>query len=152
MSLLNNDDDIDIYRILSRTIYFGLFTNILIPMALLLICYYADRNYYVADKTAGQGNMVFIAFGILSLGQAAYALWQRGRRLRPLMVRRMETIENDLIMGLLTALKPIFFTIAAISLYGVLYFYLTGRFQETVFLVFFSFIVFQVVRPHCDGI
>jgi len=46
-----------------------------------------------------------------------------------------------------TLSRPIFVMIAAISVYGYLYFYLTGRFKETVFLVLFSFLVFQVIRP-----
>ena len=37
--------------------------------------------------------------------------------------------------------------IGAISLYGVIYFLLTGRFEETMFMVILSFIVFQIVRP-----
>ncbi|MFQ5454378.1 MAG: hypothetical protein ACE5D6_09365, partial [Candidatus Zixiibacteriota bacterium] len=34
-----------------------------------------------------------------------------------------------------------------ISLYGFIYFFLTGRFKEAVFFVVFSFLVFQIVRP-----
>jgi LPXTG-motif cell wall-anchored protein len=148
MSLLDDDDNkLDVYQILAKTLYFGMFVNVLLPMALLMLCYYIDQNYFVQDKTGDMADSLFIIFGLLALIQAGLALWRRGRNLHVPMVRRLETIQHDLMVGVLKASRPIFIMIAAISIYGYLYFYLTGRFKETVFLVLFSFLVFQVVRP-----
>ena len=147
MSLLGDDNTIDVYQVLAKTLYYGMFINVLLPMALLMVCYYIDQNYYVQDKSGDMANSLFIVFGLLALIQAGIALWQRGRNFHAPMVRGFDTIQHDLAVGVLKASRPIFVMIAAISVYGYLYFYLTGRFKETVFLVLFSFLVFQVIRP-----
>ena len=63
------------------------------------------------------------------------------------MIRRQETFQTDLALGLTRICRPVFMLVGAISLYGVQYFVLTGRFEETMFMVILSFVVFQVVRP-----
>ena len=63
------------------------------------------------------------------------------------MIRRAETFETDFASGLLRRTRPVFLVIASVCLYGYVYFLVTGRFQEAVFFVVFSFVVFQVVRP-----
>ncbi len=147
MSLLHEDNNVDYNRIIIKSLYFGMFVNILIPMAGIMLCYYADQNSWMENRVGDFSNSLFIVFAILSLLQAGYALWQKSKNFAHPMVRRVETMEQDLAEGLLKASKPIFLIIVAIAAYGFLYFYLTARFQETVFLVFFSFLVFQVVRP-----
>ena len=63
------------------------------------------------------------------------------------MIRRRETFEEDLAAGLMVGLRPIFLLIAGIAGYGLIYFFMTGRFEESLFVVLFSFLAFQVVRP-----
>jgi len=141
------NDRYDLNRILIKPLYFGLVSNILIPMAGLLVCYYIHNNYGRGNTIGDFDNMLFFIFAILALLQAGFALWWRAKRLQPPMVRSMETFENDLATGLLHSIRPVFIVIAAISIYGYLYFFLTGRFTETVAFIFFSFVVFQIVRP-----
>lgn len=152
MSLLEDDNSIDIFGILAKTLYLGLFTNVMLPVGLLMICYYYDQNSYVSDKVGEMGDLIFFVLAALASGQAAYAFWLRGKVLREPMIRSEETFEKDLASGLLRVLRPIFLIIASISLYGYLYFYLTGRFLETVFVVLISFIVFQIIRPRQGAI
>lgn len=142
-----DNNDYDLNQIIVKPLYFGLVSNILIPMALLLVCYYIHNHYGRDNKVGDLANQLFYTFGVLALFQAVFALWWRGQRLRQPMVRRKETFEEDMIGGLLCACRPVFVIIAAISAYGYLYFFLTGRFTETVVFVFFSFVVFQLVRP-----
>jgi hypothetical protein len=141
------DDEYDLNRIIIRPLYFGLVVNILVPMGLLLICWYFENQQSWYNRIGESANTLFYVFGLLAIAQAGLALWWRGKMMNQPMIRRKETFEDDFAHSLLSRSKPIFLTIAGISLYGIVYFYLTARFKETVFLVFFSFIVFQVVRP-----
>ncbi|MDF1545157.1 MAG: hypothetical protein P1R58_08660 [bacterium] len=152
MSLRDRENAVDTHRVIAKTIYFGMFANVLAPMGLLLVCFYFDKYKMVDNKVGDMGEMIFYLFGLLAVGHAAYAFWSKSKAMRQPMVRRIETLEQDLVEGLIKALRPTFLVIASISLYGYLYFYLTGRFQEAVFVVLFSFLVFQVVRPRYGAV
>jgi small-conductance mechanosensitive channel len=145
-SVLDNSD-YDLNQIVVKPIYFGLVTNILLPMLLFLVCYYI-QSHGGRDNVVGDfANALFFIFAALALLQAALALWWRKRRLKWPMVKGSETFQAEICGGLLRACRPVFAVIAAITLYGYLYYFLTGRFTEMVVFVFFSFIVFQLVRP-----
>ncbi|MCK4858269.1 MAG: hypothetical protein KAT58_09895 [candidate division Zixibacteria bacterium] len=137
----------DLSQLIIRPLYFGLVVNILIPAAGLLICHYVDSNYGRGNVIGDLANPLFFIFVALALLQAVFSLWWRTKRLRRPMVRTIETFEQEMVTGLLRACRPVFIVIAALSAYGYLYFFLTGRFTETVVFIFFSFIVFQLVRP-----
>jgi len=147
-----NGDPIEIHRIIARPLYFGLLSNVVLPMAVLLLCYYFDRHYGVENKLGDLANPTFYVFLILAATQGAFAYWWRGRLMAQPMVRRKETFQQDIIYGLLRVSRPVFILIAAISGYGYLYYFLTGRFSEAVFMVLFSFIVFQFVRPRFGAV
>lgn len=140
-------DDIDINRIISRPLYFALLVNVVLPMAGLFFCYYQDQSSTFSNTMGDFADIFFYLLCALALGHAAYGLWWRFKLNKTPMVRRVETFEEDISDFLNRKTRPIFLVVAAICLYGFLFFVLTGRFNEVVFLVFFSFIVFQVVRP-----
>lgn len=140
-------DTIELYRIIAKPLYFGMMTNVIIPMGLLLVCYYFDQRYHIANKMGDFANTLFFIFLILGATQGAFAYWWRQQLMLKPMIRRKETFQQDLALGLTRISRPVFILIGAISLYGVIYFFLTGRFEETMFMVIISFIVFQVVRP-----
>ncbi|MEW5995581.1 MAG: hypothetical protein AB1744_14455, partial [Candidatus Zixiibacteriota bacterium] len=137
----------DLNRILVRPLYFGLFVNVLIPVAGLFVCYYINNNYGRENVIGNLANQIFVLFAILALVQAGLAVWWYRRRLAQRLVRSQESFEDDLATGLLARVRPVFVVIATISIYGYLYFFLTGRFTETVLFVLVSFIVFQLLRP-----
>ena len=143
----NERSDVDLYQLMAAPLYVGLFVNVLLPMGLLFLCYYANQNFWVTNQVGDFADPLFWVAGILSIGQAGFALWWRTKRLQQPMIHRKETFQGDLKANLVRLLRPVFYLIAGISLYGFLYFYLTGRFDEAVFIVVFSFLVFQVVRP-----
>jgi hypothetical protein len=141
------ENNSDLTGIIVKPLYFGLFVNILVPMVLLLLCYYLDQRGGVVNRVPGMANTLFYIFGVLSLAEAGFALWWRTKLYAQPMIRRRETFEEDFSKALLERSRPIFLVIASISVYGLIYFLLTARFNEAVFLVVFSFLVFQVVRP-----
>ncbi|UCD63630.1 MAG: hypothetical protein JSW34_12940 [Candidatus Zixiibacteriota bacterium] len=141
------DEKYDLNRIIIKPLYFGLVVNVLIPMGLLLICFYFENQRTWYNRIGDFANTLFYLFGLLSLAQTALAVWLRRKLLAAPMIRRKETFEDDLIQSLLKKTRPISYVIALIAAYGLVYFLLTGRFKETVALVVFSFLVFQIVRP-----
>ena len=116
-------------------------------MLLFLVCYYIE-GHGGRDVIVGESaNALFYVFAVLALSQAGSAIWWRKRRLQWPMVKSSESFEDDITGGILVACRPVFVVIAAITLYGYLYYFVTGRFTEMVVFVFFSFIIFQIVRP-----
>jgi hypothetical protein len=142
----------DINQIVARPLYFGLLVNVLIPIGLLFVCYYIDRNNPLPNKIGDFANSLFFIFCVLAILEAVGAVLWRNVLLKQQMVRREETFQSDLIQGMMSRLRPVFLVIAAISIYGFVYFYLTGRFLETMAFVLFSFLTCQVVRPRPGGI
>ncbi len=142
-----NEEKYELGQFIIKPLYWGLMINILIPMAGILVCYYLHINSMRENLIGDFANPLFYIFAVLAVAQAALSLWWRTVRLRRLMVTSEETFEEDLIAGFLKVSKPVFVLIAFISGYGFLYYFLTGRFTETVVFVFFSFIVFQIIRP-----
>lgn len=139
--------DYDLHQIIAKSLYFGLVSNILLPMFGLFICYWANNNSYVPNRVGDFANGLYYVLGAMSLIQTGVAVWWRDRLLKQPMIRHAETFETDISAALLARSRPVFLLIAGISLYGYLYFFLTGRFNEGAFLVVFSFVVFQIVRP-----
>jgi len=147
MSQIPSRDQYDLNRIIIKPLYYGLVVNVLIPMGLLLICFYFENQASLYNRIYGFANTLFYICAALAVVQSGAALWMRNEMQNKPMIRRQETFEEDLIRGLTVKSRPISLLIAAIALYGFVYFFLTARFKETVILVFFSFVVFQLVRP-----
>ncbi len=147
-----DDDEYDLTAMIAKPLYFGMLVNVMIPAGLLFVCYYTSNRYHPENHIPGLANALFYIFAAISLGQAGLALWWRSRRLSRPMVRRRESFEHDITTELSSRSRSIFLLIAAISLWGYVYFFLTGRFTESVVFVVFSFVVFQVVRPRYGSV
>lgn len=146
------DEEYDLTGVIARPLYFGMMFNIVVPAALLFVCYYLENNTYVENRIPGIANGLFYVFAALALVQAGVALWWRNQSLAKPMVRREESLEHDIGEELLRRSKPVFLLIAAITLWGYVYFLLTGRFTEAVVFIVFEFVVFQVVRPRYGSV
>ncbi len=146
------EGDFDLSRVIAKTLYFGFAVNIVVPMVGLFACYYYYNNHFIDNQVGDLANTLFYVFGFLSLSKAGLALWWFQNRMHAPMVRSAGTFEQDLTTAIVARSKPIFILISTINMYGFLYFILTGRFQETVFFVVFSFLVFQIVRPRYGSV
>ena len=147
MSTERNDRDYDLPSLVIKPLYFGLVVNILIPMGLLLICYYVEMHNPPPDRLGFNASTVFIVFAILAVAEAALALWIRSKQFAKPMVTQIDHLEEDVKRALIKRSRPVFAMVAAISFWGVVFYFLTGRFNEGVAFVVFSFVVFQFVRP-----
>jgi len=146
------NDEYDLTGMVAKPLHFGMFINVIIPAGLLFICYYIHNTYYPSNSIPELANPLFYVFLVLSLFQAGLALWWRNRKFQEPMIRREESFEQDMIREIAARSRPVFILIASISIWGYIYFALTGRFQETSGFVLISFIVFQVVRPRYGSV
>jgi len=144
---LEKNNDYDLTGMLVKPLYLGMLVNIVIPAALLFVCYYIYNRYMPENRILSVSNALFYVLCAVSLAQAGLAIWWRNKKFQAPMVRRPESFEHDVSSAVLERSRPVFLLIASISLWGVIYFALTGRFQESVVFVVFEFVVFQVVRP-----
>jgi len=153
MSLLSDDTGYDLHLMLAKPLYFALFVNVLVPAALLYLCHYATNNNLVQSRIEGElADALFYVFAAAALIQGAAAFgWRRRLFARPMIVS-MESFQEDMSSGLMRASRPVSLMVAAISGWGYLYFWLTGRFREAVVLVLFSFVVYQIVRPRLGSL
>jgi hypothetical protein len=149
---LRDYEDFDVTGMVAKPLYFGMAVNVMLPGVLLFLCFYINQHYPLGNQIPGSANLVFYIFAVVSIAQAGLALWWRYKKFGEPMVRRTETMEQDLIRGIMAVSRPTSLMIASISLWGFIYFWLTGRFEETALFVIFSFLVFQVVRPRHGAI
>lgn len=145
-------EGVDLNRLIVGPLYFGLLVNVVAPMVILFICYWYNNNNLMDNQLGPNANMVFYLFAAIAIAQGGLALWWRKRLFDKPMIRRPDTFEHDLQRGLINRSRPVFLLIAAISIWGYVYFFLTGRFTEGALIVLFSFVVFQVVRPRQGGL
>jgi len=149
---LEPTSDYDLTGMIVRPLYLGMLVNIVVPAGLLFVCYYIYNRYAPDNHIPGISNALFYIFCALSFGQAALALWWRNKKFQEPMVRSAESFEHDIGAALHERSRPVFLLIAAITLWGYVYFFLTGRLHESVVFVVFSFLVFQVVRPRYGSV
>jgi hypothetical protein len=121
-------------------------------MGLLLACFYYDKSHDLVNKLGELADPLYYVVLVLAATEGGFAFWWRGKLLEKPMVHSKKTFQQDVMSGLLRASRPVFILIASISLYGYLYYFLTGRFAEAAFMVLFSFIVFQFVRPRFGAV
>lgn len=137
----------DLNRIIAKPLFFGLFVNVAIPMAGLFVCYYIQNHGGTTDRLGDASSTVFYLFAAMALAEAGFTFWWRGKLFGAPMIRRRETFEEDFATQYAQRCRPLFIVIASISLYGYLFYFLSGRFNESLMFVVFSFVAFQIVRP-----
>lgn len=141
------DDDYDLNRIIVRPLYFGMLTNIILPVVGLFVCYYFNNKGPRPNMLGGSSDMVFYLFLAMAAMEVAVAFWLRTKFFQSPMIRTKETFEKDFSDEYLKRCRPLFIMISSISIYGFIYYYLTSEFNAAAWFVVGSFLVFQLVRP-----
>jgi len=147
MNTFRDDDDYDLNRIIVRPLYFGLLSNIIVPVAGLFVCFYINNKGPRWNMLGDSADLVFYLFLAMAAAETAFAIWWRAKLFKSPMIRTRETFEKDFSDEYLHRSRPLFILIASISIYGYIYFYLTGQFNAAAWFVVGSFLVFQLVRP-----
>jgi hypothetical protein len=122
--------------------------NIFAPVAFLAVAYYVDQT---GGKTASLPhetlNVIFWVLTAVSVIDGALAIFLKQRLFYSPMVSSMETFEDDIVNRSFTASIVCFAITTAISVYGLVFYFLGGTFSNLLFFVFMSFIAFQLIRP-----
>lgn len=147
-----SNSNFDLSAIVIKPLYFGLFINILIPTVLLLVCYYIETHGSLHNQLGLDANLYFWIFAAAAIVEAGFALWYRYKLLARAMIRSLTTAEADIKEQLTERLTPVFMLVSATSLWGVLFYALTGRFEDSLLFIVFSFVVFQFIRPRYGSV
>ncbi len=143
------ESDYNLTGIIAKPLYFGTFVNVIVPGLLLLGCYYIEKNSGWApliDLSAL--NTIRTVIAIAALVHLGLVVFWRTRIYQSPMIKKKETFELDFAAEYFRRTKPLFLAIASISLWAVLYFVLTGEFDNFFLAMYvFCFLVFQFVRP-----
>lgn len=142
-------DKYNLHKMIIKPLYLGVLLNIVIPGAMLFVCFYLKNNNSYTNPLVDFDtmNILFIIFAVLSIIHTGLALWMRQKFFTTPMVQNRDKFEEELTLSLLEKIRPVYFLISVIALYGICYYFLTTKFEEAAFFVVFSFLVFQVVRP-----
>jgi small-conductance mechanosensitive channel len=144
---LPNDSDINITHIIVKPLYFGMVCNVIIPLAALFGIYFYNNKYGGTNHVANSEPFIFYLLIGITIIETLGVVWWRDRLFKTPMIKRAETFEADFAAEYLRRCKPIFLVIASLSLYGVVFYFLTGQFERSVIFVIISYVVFQIVRP-----
>ncbi len=145
-------DKYDVTSLVAKPLYFGMVLNVMLPAAILFLCYYANNNYFVENRIPSMANALFYVFAAFAVAESGLAVWWRNKRFQEPMIHSEKTFERDLLMTLIAFSRKLFLLTTSISVWGFVYFLLTGRFQECAVFVILSFLVFQVVRPRYGSV
>jgi hypothetical protein len=143
-----NTDDIDINHLLVKPIYIGLLINIFLPVVILLIAYYLDKSGM--KQVSPEGESIGLLFWILvavSVVDGVAAIYVKYKMFFSPMITSEHSFEEDLASRTFLISIICFALIAAISIYGLVFYILGGSFDHLLFFVFISFIAFQLIRP-----
>lgn len=143
------DSDYNLTGIIAKPLYFGTFINVLLPGLLLLGCYYLEKgNGWASMVDPYYLNPIRTVIAVIALAHLGAVIFWRTKIYNSPMISRKDNFESDFKEEYYRRTKPLFVAIAAISLYGVIYFFLTGEFDNFFLGIYiFCFLVFQFVRP-----
>ena len=143
------DSTYNLTGIIAKPLYFGTFVNVVVPGMLLLLCFFIEKNrgwaplvdlYYL--------NTIRTVIAVAALLHLGLVIWWRSKLYASPMIRKKETFEQDFAADYFRRTKPLFMAIASLALYSVIYFFLTGEFDNFFLGTFiYCFLVFQFVRP-----
>ncbi len=137
----------DINHIVIKPLYLGLVMNIIVPAALIYVCYYLDTNQNWISKIGSFSTPLFYIIVALSLIQSGIAFYLRNQLLKKPLIKSEATFSEDLIKALMKTSRPAFALILFIAVYGFFFYLLSAEFEAALLLVVFSFIAFQFIRP-----
>ncbi len=152
------NEEVDLGRLMMRPLYFGMGTNVFLPMGVLLICFFAAQAGDGGGNIGGfidsrpPANPIWYLFGAAAVIQAIAAIVMRNRALREPMTVRKETFVRDLMAGVNRAYRRSFMINALTTLWIGAYYLISGDLRFTMVLALIVFVAFQILRPRWRGI
>jgi|CXWL01.1.fsa_nt_gi hypothetical protein len=143
-----NPDQFDEYQIMKPGLYLGMLLNVVAPAGYFFLIYYLNNQGGMTASIAGESaNMLFYALIAVSLGLIATSYLVRERLFKQPSLTSGEGASE----ALTNRFKMISIVSGAIlegiAVLGVVYFFLTARFQEGAILILIAAGAYQLIRP-----
>ena len=148
MSTQLNPEQFDEYQIMKPGLYLGMLLNVVAPAGYFFLIYYLNNQGGMTASISGDtANILFYAFIAVSLGLIAASYLVREKLFKQpsltTSVGGTEVLTNRfkvicIISGAI---------IEAIAVLGVVYFFMTARFQEGAILILIAAGAYQLIRP-----
>ncbi|MCP4650478.1 MAG: hypothetical protein GY853_10420, partial [PVC group bacterium] len=120
----------------------------LIPVAIVAIAYYIEESGGLVSTMAPENlELIFYIFVGLAVIDGALAIFLKQKLFFAPLIKSKETFVQDFMQGFFAKSIVCYALIAAIAIYGLVFYFLGGTFNQLLFLVIISFIAFQIIRP-----
>nr|MBN2277760.1 hypothetical protein [candidate division Zixibacteria bacterium] len=143
-----NNQNLDLNAILIKPIYISLAMNVFVPVIFLLVAYYVDHpDLSHRGLEIAQLPILLWVLVAVSLGDIGMAVFLKRKLFFSPMIYSRETFVEDLARRTLTITIICTALTTAISVYGLVYYFIGGTFDHLLLFVFVSFIAYQLIRP-----
>jgi len=141
-------NNIDLNAVLLKPLYLGLLINIFIPVVIIGIAYYIEEGGGLKSTMAPEKlEIIFWALTAVAIVDGALAIFLKQKLFFAPLIKSKESFIEDFRQGFFTKSIICYSLTAAIAVYGLVLYMLGGTFNQLLFLVFISFIAFQLIRP-----
>lgn len=143
-----NKYNIDLSAVLLKPLYIGLLINVFVPVVIIGIAYYIEENGRLSSSMPPDTlELIFWFLTAVAVVDGAVVIFLKQKLFLAPMIKSKETFAEDLMQGFFAKSIVCYGLIAAIAIYGLVLYLLGGTFNQLMFLVFISFIAFQLIRP-----
>lgn len=129
-------------------LYMGMLLNVLLPAVYFFIIYFLNSKQSISPSFSGEvANMLFYAFVGIGLTIAAVGYILRERMFKQIAIIRAEGAELQLQSRFRTICIIVGALYEGIAVLGLVYYFVTARFQESAILILIAAGAYQLVRP-----
>jgi len=141
-------DGIDLNDLMIKPLYAGLAMNGMVPVILLVIAYFIDPVAAKQSKAIPQANQLlfYILLGI-GVVDGFIAIILRQKLFFSPMIYSRETFEEDLKNRTFVNSIICYSLILSITIYGFVFYLISGAFNPFLFFAILSVVAYQIVRP-----
>jgi hypothetical protein len=143
-----NREEIDLNAILVKPLYLGLLINIFVPAVVVGIIYFMeDAAGQISSGISEESRLLFFILMGVAIIDGGLAIYIKHKRGSVPLVRSRESFEEDIGTAMFRTSLICTAITSSISLYGLVIYLAGGTFDQLLFMVFISFVAFQLIRP-----
>ena len=142
-----NKYNVDINRALLKPLYLGLVINVFFPGIMVLVIYYIDTDAGGRTQVPGISDFLLWFLAAFAVIDGAAAIYLRQKLMYAPMISSKETFAENFYQRVTVNSIIIYALCAAISVYGLVVYFIFGSFDYLLFFVILSIVAFQIIRP-----
>lgn len=140
--------NIDLSAVLIKPLYLGLVINIFFPVVITGFAYYIEESGGVSSTMPAETvELIFWFLIAVAVVDGAVVIFLKQKLFMAPMIKSKESFAEDFKQGFFSKSIICYSLIATIAVYGLVLYFLGGTFNQLMFLVFISFLAFQLIRP-----